>query len=63
MPGLAGLQVVELVKQRDPGLPVVIITGKGSEEIAIQAFKTGAVDYEIKSPKQIQELVSTINLA
>jgi PAS domain S-box-containing protein len=58
--GFDGLQVLEIVKQKDPDLPVIIVTGTGSEEIAIQAMKMGAADYVIKSVKHIQGLVPTI---
>jgi PAS domain S-box-containing protein len=58
---LDGLQVIQVVQERDPNLPVIIITRNGSEEIAIRAMKAGASDYVIKSEKYIQELVSTIN--
>jgi signal transduction histidine kinase len=58
--GFDGLQVLQIVKERKPGLPVIIVTGTGSEEIAIQAMKMGATDYVIKSVKHIQGLVPTI---
>jgi PAS domain S-box-containing protein len=59
--GLDGLQVIKLVKEKDPDLPVIIVTGKGSEEIAIQAMEMGAADYVIKSAKYLQGLVSVIH--
>jgi PAS domain S-box-containing protein len=59
--GFDGLQVIEIVKETDPSLPVIIITGTGSEEVAIQAMKLGAADYVIKSVKHIQGLPPTIN--
>jgi len=58
--GYDGLQVLQIVKKSKPGLPVIIITGTGSEETAIQAMKMGAADYVIKSVKHIQCLVPTI---
>jgi PAS domain S-box-containing protein len=58
--GFDGLQVIQVVKETDPNLPVIIITGTGSEEIAIQAMKSGAADYVIKSVKHIQGLAPTI---
>ncbi|HWP22896.1 MAG TPA: PAS domain S-box protein [Candidatus Binatia bacterium] len=54
--GFQGLQVIELVQARYPGLPVVIVTGTGSEEIALQALKRGAADYVIKTPRHIRHL-------
>jgi PAS domain S-box-containing protein len=58
--GFDGLQVLQIVEEKKPQLPVIIVTGTGSEEIAIQAMKMGAADYVIKSVKHIQGLVPTI---
>jgi PAS domain S-box-containing protein len=58
--GFDGLQIINLVKEKDPDLPVIIVTGKGSEELAIQAMEMGAADYIIKSAKHLQDLVSVI---
>ena len=58
--GFEGLQVIEAVKASNPDLPVVIVTGTGSEEIAVEAMRSGAADYVIKSPSHIQRLPITI---
>jgi DNA-binding NtrC family response regulator len=50
--GFEGLQVIDSIQARDPRLPVVIVTGTGSEEVAVEAMKRGATDYVIKSPRQ-----------
>jgi PAS domain S-box-containing protein len=59
--GFEGLQVVEAVHAKNPRVPVVIVTGTGSEEIAVEAMKRGAADYVIKTPKHIQRLSHTIH--
>jgi PAS domain S-box-containing protein len=59
--GFDGLQVLQLVKEKKPDTPVIIVTGTGSEEIAVQAMKLGAADYVIKSVRHIQNLIPTIN--
>jgi two-component sensor histidine kinase len=59
--GFEGLQVIEAVKCRDPNLPVIIVTGTGSEEIAVEAMRCGAADYVIKNPHHIQRLPITIH--
>ena len=41
------------VKRLWPGVPVVVLTGTGSEEIAVEAMKAGLDDYVIKSPHDI----------
>lgn len=58
--GFDGFQVLEAVQAYDPDLPVIIVTGTGSEEIAVMALKQGAADYVIKRPKHIQRLAQTI---
>ncbi|MEK6753686.1 MAG: PAS domain S-box protein [Chloroflexota bacterium] len=58
--GFDGLQVIEAVHARDEQMPVIIVTGTGSEVTAIEAMKLGAADYVIKTPKHIQRLPKTI---
>lgn len=58
--GFEGFQVIEAVHRKDPDVPVMIITGTGSEEIAIQAMRMGATDYVIKTPEHIQRLPQSI---
>ena len=58
--GFEGLKVLDAVHAKDPRLPVIIVTGTGSEEIAAEAIKRGAADYVLKSPKHIQHLPGTI---
>jgi len=59
--GFEGLQVLEVIHKKKPGLPVIIVTGTGSEEVAADAIKLGAADYVIKTPKHIQHLPHIIH--
>ncbi|MGH7201284.1 MAG: response regulator, partial [Planctomycetaceae bacterium] len=45
MPGMDGLELTNAVKADYPLLPVILITGAGSEEIAVQALQQGAASY------------------
>jgi DNA-binding response OmpR family regulator len=45
MPELDGLQLVESIRVRFAQLPTVLMTAHGSEEIALQALRQGAVSY------------------
>ncbi len=45
MPGLGGVSVLERVKQIDPDIEVMIITGKGTLESAVQGLRLRAFDY------------------
>ena len=49
MPEMDGLQLVEAVRRQDPGIPVILMTAFGSEEIAAKALRAGAASYV---PKQ-----------
>ena len=60
--GFDELQVLKLVKQVDADLPVIIVTGTGSEEVAVEAIKRGASDYVIKATNHIQRLPQTIQI-
>ncbi len=45
MPGSDGLELLTAVREVDPGMPFVLFTGKGSEEIASEAISAGVTDY------------------
>ena len=45
MPKLHGMETLKKIKKARPGLPVVIVTGYQSVEIAQEALKNGASDY------------------
>ena len=48
MPGLNGLQLASRLKESAPETAVIFLTGRGSEEVARDAFSLGAADYIIK---------------
>lgn len=50
MPGMTGLELLEEVRDRDPDLPFILFTGKGSEEIASEAIAAGVTQYLQKKP-------------
>ncbi len=58
--GFEGLEVLETVRSIEPHVPVIIVTGTGSEEIAVKALKQGASDYVIKRTTHIRKLPQTI---
>jgi signal transduction histidine kinase len=59
--GIEGLQVIGAVRAKNLDVPVVIVTGTGSEEVAVEALKRGAADYVLKTPRHIQRLPATIH--
>ncbi len=52
MPSLNGIEFLISLKQFDDAPPVVILTGHGSEEVAVQAMKLGVLDYIVKDERQ-----------
>ena len=48
MPGMDGLELLAEIKQRRPHTPVLLITGHGDQELAVQALRGGASDYVTK---------------
>ena len=45
MPEMDGLEFLEAVRERDPEIPFLLFTGKGSETIASEAISAGVTDY------------------
>jgi DNA-binding NtrC family response regulator len=57
MPGIGGMGLLEQVKRERPGLEVVMVTGYGTIESAVQAMKLGASDFLPKPFKLAQVLL------
>jgi len=56
LPDMDGIQVLLEILAKDPYMPVIIITGAGSESIATAALKNGAYDYVVKTDEYIKTL-------
>lgn len=59
MPGMTGLQLQEELSGRGIDLPMVVLTGQGDVEIAVQAMKAGAEDF-FQKPFQRQRLLAAV---
>jgi len=59
LPGRDGLDVLSAIREMDPEMAVIIITGYGTMEVAIKALKWGAQDFLLK-PFTPEELVSSV---
>jgi two-component system nitrogen regulation response regulator NtrX len=57
-----GLQMLESVKQRDPTLPVIMISGHGNLDTAVAAIREGAVDF-IEKPFEASRLLHLVGRA
>ena len=59
MPGMDGLTALKEIREQHPDSYVIMFTGKGSEEIAVELMKAGAYDYILK-PFNNQDLAERI---
>ena len=62
MPGMDGIETLKEIKKTSPHLPVVMITGHGTIESAVNATKSGAYDF-LEKPLSIDKVMVTINNA
>jgi len=62
LPDIDGLEVLESIKAKKPDCEVIVITGLGTQEIAIQSLRRGAIDY-IEKPIEIDELTAALGRA
>jgi len=62
MPEMNGLELVGEIRSRYPGIPVILMTAFGSEEIAVEALEAGAASYVPKRnlPKDLARTVEFV---
>ncbi|MEE9297376.1 MAG: response regulator [Phycisphaerae bacterium] len=56
LPGISGLEVLQSLRREGQDVPVIMLTGKGGEKLAVEAMRAGASDYLVKSPKSFDSL-------
>ncbi|AZD24077.1 C4-dicarboxylate transport transcriptional regulatory protein [Pseudomonas chlororaphis subsp. aurantiaca] len=62
MPGISGLELLKQVQQRDPDLPVILLTGHGDVPMAVEAMRDGAYDF-LEKPFSPETLLSSLRRA
>jgi len=62
MPGLTGIEFLELLEREGYDVPLIMLTGFGSMEHAVAAIQAGAIDY-ITKPVRAQQLELTVDQA
>jgi two-component system nitrogen regulation response regulator NtrX len=62
MPKMDGIEFLEKAKEANPDLPIIMISGHGTIETAVEAVKKGAYDY-ISKPPDLNRLLITIRNA
>ncbi|MFS2316894.1 sigma-54-dependent transcriptional regulator [Maricaulis sp. D1M11] len=55
MPGMDGMETMEVVKAKQPDLPIIVLTASGGIETVVSAMRAGAADFFVKpaSPERI----------
>jgi DNA-binding NtrC family response regulator len=62
MPGISGLDTLKAIRESNPGVEVIMLTGHGSIDTAIESIRAGAFDYVVK-PCPLDELEVRIQRA
>ena len=62
MPGMTGLELQDVMKQKGYKIPTIIISGHGDVPMAVRAMKAGAVDFLCK-PVSGQSIIELVNKA
>ena len=62
LPRLSGMKVLQRLAEEKPALPVVIVSGKGTIQTAVEATKMGAYDF-LEKPVEAQRMLITVRNA
>jgi putative two-component system response regulator len=60
LPDGDGVELIETLRATRPETPVLVLTGQGSEELAVEAFRHGAADYVVKANGYAELLASRV---
>lgn len=62
LPGMTGIEMLQLVRRQDSQVPVIVMTAFGTVENAVDAMKAGAADFLLK-PFSLDHLTTVVNKA
>ncbi len=62
MPGISGIETLKRLRQENPDMQIVILTGHGTLEKGVEAIKAGAVDF-MEKPVDLNKLMEKIGAA
>jgi two-component system, OmpR family, response regulator len=62
MPGMDGIETLKRLQKIDPDVQIILLTGHGSIEKAVEATKLGAIDF-LQKPASLSDLLELIHKA
>jgi DNA-binding NtrC family response regulator len=62
MPGMDGLETLKAIKEKNPDLQIILLTGHATVEKGVEAMKLGALDF-VEKPADLDELTRVIKKA
>jgi DNA-binding NtrC family response regulator len=62
MPGMDGIETLKVIKADHPMVEVILLTGHGAIDTAVEGMKAGALDYLLK-PADYSELIQKLKTA
>ena len=62
MPEMSGIDLLSRLKDTNPELPVIVITGHGDISLAVEAMKIGAIDF-LEKPFDDDQLIAAVRAA
>ena len=62
LPGMSGLEMLQIVKRQNATIPVIMMTAFGTIENAVEAMKAGAADF-LPKPFSLDHLITVVNKA
>ena len=62
MPGMGGLEVLQRIKELNPQIPVILLTGRSTTKEGLEGMRLGAFDYLMK-PLSIDDLIKKMQEA
>lgn len=62
MPGMGGIETLKKLKEENPDLQIIILTGHGTIEKGVEAIKAGALDF-VEKPADLNKILEKIGEA